>query len=228
MSRSSPNSSGFRSLRAVLTALLTAALLTVTGAAVAGGDLYANVASWQFVKRESGKVNYYTVVNDPALPYIHAKYEPPFETAVLGYAVPEDSRHAYHHLTWTWRAITLPRGGNECAHGVEDSAAVLYVTWRNGLRWYTIKYVWSAVGTKGAICDKRRNPFVAQDTVILESGDPLNAWRTESLDLDAEFRAHFGDADTKVPDMLGLGIMTDGDQTQSVSSADYAGFVLSP
>jgi hypothetical protein len=96
------------------------------------------------------------------------------------------------------------------------------------MRWYAVKYVWSDVGTKGAICDKKRNPFAAQDTVILESGGPVNVWRDENLDLDAEFRKHFADGDPSadVPDFMGVGLMTDGDQTQSDSVADYAEFSL--
>jgi hypothetical protein len=88
--------------------------------------------------------------------------------------------------------------------------------------------VWSAVGTKGAVCDKKRNPFVAQDTVILESGAPINTWRDETIDLDAAFREHFANNDpkAKVPDFMGVGLMTDGDQTQSKSAADYAEFTL--
>ena len=65
-------------------------------------------------------------------------------------------------------------------------------------------------------------------TIILESGGPLGAWRTEQIDLKQEFRRHFSDGDTnaEVPDFVGVGIMTDGDQTKSESSADYASFVL--
>ena len=48
------------------------------------------------------------------------------------------------------------------------------------------------------------------------------------VDLKQEFRRHFGDGDpnAEVPDFVGVGIMTDGDQTKSESSADYADFVL--
>jgi hypothetical protein len=78
------------------------------------------------------------------------------------------------------------------------------------------------------VCDKKRNPFLAQDTVIVESGGPLGEWRSVELDLRAEFRKHFegGDADAEVPDFFGIGLMSDGDQTHSVSSADFAAFAL--
>jgi hypothetical protein len=207
-----------------LTAMTAAALLGASAAATA--YLEVNVHAWRIIPRESGRVNYYSVVDDVLLPHIHAAYAPGYETAVLGFEVPHDQARAFHHLKWAWRADVLPRGGDECARGAEDSAAVVYVTWKRGLRWYSLKYVWSAVGTKGRVCDSKRNLFVAQDTIILETGAPVGVWRTESIDIDAAFRERFGDQD--VPELQGLALMTDGDQTRSESVADYGAFVLSP
>jgi hypothetical protein len=207
---------------------LAAALLpAVVKAAL---PLSMDVHLFKFIKSESGKVNYYTVVEDPTHgAYIHASYQPSYDTAVMGYEIQTDAdKEAARTLRWSWRAVTLPNGGNECASGKEDSAADVYVIWKRGLRYYTIKYVWSAVGQKGAVCDKRRNPFVAQDTVILETGGPPGAWVTEQIDLKAEFRKHFedGDANADVPPYKGVGIMTDGDQTKSPSAADYGPFTV--
>ena len=187
-----------------------------------------DVKKWRIIERESGPTNYYSVVDDPAQPFIHGAYRPPMKTAVLGFQIPDADRSRAQKLRWKWRAITLPAGGNECAPGKGDSAAVVYVSWRRALKWYALKYVWSSVGAKGAVCDRKRSPFVAQDTVVLESGAPLSQWKTEEVDLKAEFRKHFadGDANADVPDLLGVGVMTDGDQTQSESTADYAAFVL--
>ena len=96
------------------------------------------------------------------------------------------------------------------------------------LRYYTLKYVWSAVGKKGSVCDQKRNPFVAQNTIVVASGGPLDTWQTHEIDLKAEFRKHFedGKADAEVPDFVGVGIMSDGDQTKSASSADYGVFTV--
>ena len=48
------------------------------------------------------------------------------------------------------------------------------------------------------------------------------------LDPDAEFRKHFegGDPNADVPDLQGLGLMSDGDATQSPSEADFGFFTL--
>jgi Protein of unknown function (DUF3047) len=218
--------------RFLVTALASLAVFAGFGAALSSAAprnaRHFAVESFRVVERESGPVNYYRVFKDADPPFIHAEYRPPYATTVLGLQVPDDDRASAHVLSWRWRAVTLPRGGDECSEGKGDSAAVVYVSWRHTLRWYALKYVWSAVGPKGATCDRKSNPFMAQDTVVLESGAPLNEWKTERIDLKAEFRKHFadGDASADVPDFLGIGLMSDGDQTHSYSSADYADFVL--
>lgn len=190
--------------------------------------LAAPVEKWRLIERESGPVNYYSVMREAERPFIRAAYEPPHKKAVFGFEVPEASRGRVKQLDWNWRAIKLPLQADECNPKKGDSPAVLYVTWRRTLRWYSLKYVWSASRPVGTVCDRRRNPFVAQDTVVLESGGPLNTWKHESLDLAHEFRAHFedGNPDADVPDLIGLGVMTDGDQTKSESTGDYADFVF--
>ncbi len=191
--------------------------------------LSIDAAQWRVIPRESGHDNYYTVVTDGALPpFIRSSYHPPEATAVLGFQIPDAIRPQAQVLRWQWRALALPRGGNECEKGMGDSAAVVYVTWRRALKWYTIKYVWSSVGPRGQTCDRRWSPFSAQDTVVLESGAPINAWRSEEIYLRAEFRRHFADGNPSadVPDLIGIGLMSDGDQTKSDSSADYALFVV--
>ena len=203
------------------------ACVELPGSAVAGPSRVSlPIRDFRIVKSESGKINYYTVHNEGLFPFIRGSYRPPFETAVLGYQVSDGERSQVRFLHWKWRAVTLPNGGNECQAGKGDSAAVIYVSWRRMLRWYTVKYVWSSVGPRGATCDKRSNPFMAQDTVILETGGPLGEWRDESIDLDAEFRKHFADGapSASVPDFMGVGLMTDGDQTHSESVGDYAAF----
>jgi hypothetical protein len=182
------------------------------------------VRDWRVITERSGPVNYYSLRGAATPPLIRALYHPPLKTTVLG--VSAGDHLAPRKLRWRWRALMLPVAGDECAAGRGDSAAAVYVTWKRGLRWYTLKYVWSAVGQRGATCARKRNPLVAQDTIILESGGPLGVWVDEEIDLAAEFRRHFAEDAAELPDFKGLGILTDGDQTGSISAADYAGFVL--
>jgi hypothetical protein len=213
----------------LLLALITGTWVCRAAHSADHAELPLPVSGWRVVKRDSGPVNYYEIHKDESPPFIRAGYRPPLKTVVLGYQLPDNERNRVRRLHWNWRALILPSGGDECTKGKADSAAVVYVAWRRGLRWYSLKYVWSAVGTRGATCDVKRNLLVAQDTVILESGPPLNVWRREDIDLDVEFRKHFeqGDQKASVPDFMGVGLMTDGDQTQSPSAADYAEFAFS-
>lgn len=190
-------------------------------------EVAIDARSFRIVSGESGPDNYYTLIPAPD-PYWHAAYRPPFKTAVLGYAVPEANRRSVARIKWKWRAVVLPKGGDECTEGKGDSAAVVYVTFRRTLRWYSLKYVWSAVSKKGASCARKRNPVRAQDTIVVDSGPPLNEWRSVEISPDEEFRKHFegGDPQAEVPDLVGIAIMTDGDQTASPSEADYGGFAL--
>jgi hypothetical protein len=214
-------------LRGARLVLLSLSGSSTVVAADAGREHAIDVAAFRLIESKSGKDNYYTVTAPPER-YIHAEYRPPFKTAVLGYEFSDRLRQSVAELRWSWRAIVLPKGGDECASGKGDSAAVVYVSWKRGLKWYALKYVWSAVGTKGKTCSPKRNLFVAQDTVIVDSGPPLNEWRTVRINPDDEFRKHFGDGDPKasVPDLMGVAIMSDGDQTASVSAADYRGFAV--
>ncbi len=192
-------------------------------------EMKIDVHSFRVVESYSGGVSYYSIIEDPEHPFIRAVYRPPLDTVTLGAEIPDALRQRVKKLRWKWRAQVLPKDGDECRGGAySDSAAVLYVSWKRGLKWYSIKYVWSSVGQKGKICDQRRNLFVVQDTVVLESGGPLGIWKTEEIDPSAEFRAHFegGNPNADVPDFVGIGLMSDGDGTQSISASDYGAFVL--
>jgi hypothetical protein len=187
-----------------------------------------DVHSFKVLENYSGPVSYYKIVEDPEQPFIRAVYRPPLETVTLGAEVPESLRRKTVKLRWKWRAQVLPKNGDECHPGYGDSAASVYVSWKRGLRWYSLKYVWSSVGERGKTCDQKRNLFVAQDTVIAETGGPLGVWKEEEIDPAAEFISHFegGNPKADVPDLVGLGVMSDGDQTKSISASDYTGFVL--
>jgi len=187
-----------------------------------------DVHQFQVVERESGSFSYYKVVEDLVEPFLRAAYRPPLETVVIGYDVTDELRSSARKLRWKWRAMALPKDGDVCREGYGDSAAAVYVAWKRFLKIYSLKFVWSTVGTRGLTCDKNSNLFIAQQTEILESGGPIGVWVSEEIDLREEFRIHFAnnDPEASVPEFLGIGVMSDGDQTFSVSEADYTSFVL--
>ncbi|GAC1338977.1 MAG: hypothetical protein NVS2B9_16920 [Myxococcales bacterium] len=187
-----------------------------------------DLRKFQVLQRDSGPRNYYRIISDPPQTFIRGVYSPGLDTVTLFTQAPEEVHRGARLLRWRWRALVLPRQGNECVDDRGDGAATVYLTWKRGLRWYTLKFIWSTEARVGATCNGKRSPFVAQDSIILRSGAPTGVWHDEEVDPDALFRQHFegGDPRAEVPDLAGVGILTDGDQTHSVSAADYAGFVL--
>ncbi|HEY1697103.1 MAG TPA: DUF3047 domain-containing protein [Polyangiaceae bacterium] len=203
------------------------AVLLVSGAALAR-ETAIEPGQWRVIDRDSGPDRYYSIAHEGPTSFLRARYRPPMRTTSLGWQAPDDARASARTLRWSWRVEAFPTGGNECDAARADSAAAVYATWKRGLRYYALKFVWSTAATKGSTCNTKRNPFVAQDSVVLESGGPVGEWRREEIDLPGEFRRHFegGDASASVPDFVGVGVLTDGDQTQSESAADYAGVAV--
>lgn len=187
-----------------------------------------DVHRFAVLERDSGPTSYYRILDDPAGPFIRGVYAPSLQTVTLFADVGDGLRNGVDLIRFRWRAWVLPVNGNECIPGRGDAAANVYIAWKRGLRWYSVKLVWSSDGVAGATCRGPRNALVASDAVILRSGGPTGVWQEEEVDPAALFRAHFegGRVDAEVPELQGIGIMTDGDETHTMSAADYAGFVL--
>jgi hypothetical protein len=227
-------------MKRVVVGVLAAAVLSTggVGASLAApapgtsgrGVLLAPLDKWRIIDSQSGSVNYYALMSEGDLKFVRGTFHPTHKKAVLGFEMPDASRGRMRHLEWSWRAIQFPAKADECVKAKGDSAAVVYVTWRRTLRWYSLKYVWSTTRPPGTVCDRRRNTFVAQDTVVLESGGPPGVWKRESIDLAGDFRKYLaeGDQHADIPPLVGLAVMSDGDQTKTESTGDYADFVLSP
>ena len=127
----------------------------------------------------------------------------------------------YPILTWCWRATSLPPGGNERVNHLNDSAAGLYVLFsRNFLGIpQQIKYVWSSTLPQGTV--DRRKKWARPYFFVLESGpEHVGRWRFEQVDLLADFRRVYGGRPRNRS--LGIGVLTDGNNTESHVAADYA------
>jgi hypothetical protein len=180
------------------------------------------------IEQYSGPYSYYRIIEDPAEPFVRALYRPGTEPVTIGLELPDGWQRGARKLRWRWRAMALPKGADECAPGKADSAAAVFLLWKNGFRYYSIKYAWSTTGARGRVCDSRRGFFIVHDTVVARVGGPAGEWVDEELDPDAEFRAHFrgGDPAAEVPELLGINLLSDGHETRSVSGADYTAFSL--
>jgi hypothetical protein len=91
----------------------------------------------------------------------------------------------------------------------------------------TVCYVWDTHLPIGTTLD---NAFTRRIRLIVLRGADMApmTWRIERRDVRADFLRLFGDEATEVPDIIGVGIGADADNTQSRSLAYIADLVLEP
>jgi Protein of unknown function (DUF3047) len=182
--------------------------------------------AFKVLEQDSGPVNYYSVVKEGDTAMIHSAYKPGLATVVLAGVVPEEARKQVSRVIWRWRVHSLPKDSNDCGPGFTDSGAAVFLTFKAGAKYMILKYVWATTGKVGSFCQSKRGWFLDRDTILLHVGGPLDTWVSEEVDPRADFAKHFGTKLEDVPNFVGLAIMTDGDQSNSVVESDYADFVV--
>jgi hypothetical protein len=100
---------------------------------------------------ESGHRGYYSLRTDVRGQYLHAEYRLGDAATKQALVLADADKVGPHRLSWRWRALVLPAGGNDCDPSKTDSAASVYVAWRRGLRWYGLKYSWSTLAPVGSV-----------------------------------------------------------------------------
>lgn len=153
------------------------------------------------------------------------------------------------YLSWRWRVDLPNEQANLRVTGGDDSALEVCVMFdlpmsalpfvdrqlvrlartrsTELLPTATVCYVWDAHFPIGTVLD---NAFTRRIRLIVLRGahTPLTAWRSERRDVHADFLQLFGDETSTVPDIVGVGIGADADNTQSRSLAYIADLVLEP
>lgn len=212
----------------------TALLLVTIGAGDGAGAppssaphrTVVDLNTFEVFKEDSGPVNYYSLSSEDGVPVLRAAYRPGLGNVVLFAKVPSKVRQAVTSVSWRWRVHALPRDANDCGPGASDAAASVFIAYKAGLKLMVIKYVWSTVGTVGSSCQSTRGWFFDRDTTLVQVGGPIDEWTSYSVDPRREFVKHYGGKLEDVPDFVAIGVMTDGDNSQSPAAADYADFVV--
>ncbi len=182
--------------------------------------------SFKVFTQDSGPVNYYAVVTEGDTRMIRGVYRPPLGNVVLYAETPSKAWHAVKQVSWRWRVHALPKDSNDCGPGFSDNAASVFLAFKAGIKIMVLKYAWSTMGTPGTSCESTRGWFFDRDTILVRTGGPLNSWETVEVNPRAEFAKYYGVKLQDVPDFVGLGLMTDGDNSKSPAEGDYADFVV--
>lgn len=130
-------------------------------------------------------------------------------------------------LSWKWRIWDLPDGASE--NDENDTAASIYVVFDMGhVMWKdvpkSIRYTWSSTLPVGTVLSKF---FDNQKVVVVASGKAgLGQWKTFERNIVEDYKRLFGDKPPKTP--LAVLILSDGDNTNNTSVADYDEIKLKP
>lgn len=127
-------------------------------------------------------------------------------------------------LRFAWRALGLPPGGDERGKTTNDSALGIYVfleSW--GLPPKTIKYVWSSTLPRGTTTE---SPFFSRvKIVVLRCGAAMaERWVEEEVNILEDYRRLF--REEVVPNIIGIGVLTDSNDTGTRAAGDYGSFVF--
>jgi len=178
-------------------------------------------SGWKPYKKQGRKL--YLVRVSEGNAYLHAEVPPvPIQ---IGREVDVDPK-AWPYLTWKWRVILPPKGGDERYKEKNDSGAGVYVIFDRGwpkFRKHMIKYVWSSAELpKGEVLRGHYNPNMY--VVVLQNArSPLNKWIREKVNVFQDYKRIF---QQDPPRVIGVALMTDADDTDSRAIADYDDFLF--
>lgn len=126
------------------------------------------------------------------------------------------------YLNWRWQVQQLPNVTDEQQKAGDDYAARVYVIIDGGLfKWRTraLNYVWSSTHAIGDIWDSPYVPKNVKKQAVAGRETPLNLWRSEKRNVQADFQKMFGKRYKKID---AIAIMTDADNSNSVAKAKFA------
>lgn len=177
------------------------------------GKFPSNFKTHPFQKQKAMKV--YKVAEEGGRHYLKAVDN--IEAGVSIFRHDEWDMTKFPYVSWSWRAQALPVNG-----GTGDNACGIYFIF-GGYSGNSIKYLWSTNIPLGKVETQKAGKFY---TVALESGpEKLGKWQNEEVNLAEEYKKLFK-TDTPLQPK-GFAILTDGDDTHSLSACDYTDFKIS-
>jgi hypothetical protein len=122
-------------------------------------------------------------------------------------------------LQWSWRMVTLPKGGNACVSATDDEAAQIYVTFPRfptAVRSRIVSYIWDTTAPVGTFCKSQKTGLVTY--VVVRSGTAeLNKWMTESRNVLEDFKKIYGEAPGEDVGVISLAINTNNTNSTAES-----------
>ena len=171
---------------------------------------------WKLRKNEGRGV--YSIQEDQGRRFLHAL------SRGLGVQAAKEYKWdlaRYPVLTWSWRPVEFPTGGDEREAKTNDSVLAVYAVFPHTMASVkSVKYIWSAVVPVGTRLSS--NMGLTQVRVLKSGTEGKGRWTDERVNVLEDYRKYFDTSDTGKP--AGIAVLTDADDTKSVAQGDYASF----
>jgi hypothetical protein len=132
---------------------------------------------------------------------------------------------AFPLLTWRWKVVTLPAGGDCRRRATDDEAAQLYVTFARfpkEIRSRIIGYVWDTQAPVGTVIRSESSSLVTY--VVVRSGAAeAGRWLSETRNVYDDYAMIYGAAPTEAVGAVSVAI--DSNDTRT-SAESYVGPIL--
>ena len=164
----------------------------------------------------------YNVVKEAGHAYLHATYLAGSSGKPI-YKKISWNTDKWPWLRWKWRVESFTKGAKILESAKSDCPAQIYVTWKLGGRAMALKYFWAELDPVGMTFRKGDwNPLGKYQGLVIRSGGKTHEWMTEVRNLKEDFKTAYGKDPPETA--VGIGVLTDGDQTETLPVADYADF----
>ena len=127
----------------------------------------------------------------------------------------------YPILSWKWKVLALPEGGDFRDHDTDDQAAQLFLAFASRK---IIVYLWDTTAPKGLIADAYAPPFMKVKAIVVRSGyTETGKWLSETRNAYEDFKKLFGE---EPPPIIGIRLQINSQHTETMGESLFADVVF--
>lgn len=127
----------------------------------------------------------------------------------------------YPILSWKWKVISLPEGGDFRKSNADDQAAQLFLAFDSRK---IIVYLWDTTAPQGLIADASAPPFMSIKAIVVRSGyTDTGKWLTETRNAYEDFKKLFGQ---EPPPITGIRLQINSQHTETSGESLFADVVF--
>jgi len=210
-----------RLMQGMMAVLLTASLAGAEDRLViadfsAGVDGAGVPKGWQ-VKEKSGKADL-KVVKDGD---VHAVL---FRSTDTSFSLQKEVKvdiKQYPVLSWKWKAVKQPTGGDFRRSKTDDQAAQLFLAFS---KTRAIVYIWDTTAPQGLMESTSPVPFMTVKVVVVRSGPAeLGKWVAETRNVYEDYRKLYGE---EPPVVAGVRLQINSQHTETSAESYFADVVF--